>query len=83
MTRNRLYLDAVQSVLGNTSKVMIDVEGGNNLLYLPLDRIVNESSKAQIRGGAENLDIRELTDLVYEQLRRDSAARSNTRGGGR
>jgi membrane protease subunit HflK len=81
VTRNRLYLDAVQNVLGNTSKVMIDVEGGNNMLYLPLDRIVQESGKGQISTGGGNVDIRELTDRVYEQLRRDSATRSNTRGG--
>ncbi|MEL0238290.1 MAG: FtsH protease activity modulator HflK, partial [Gammaproteobacteria bacterium] len=35
VTRDRLYLDALQSVLSSSTKVMIDVEGGNNLLYLP------------------------------------------------
>ena len=40
VTRQRLYLEAVESVLANTNKVMIDVEGGNNLTYLPLDRIM-------------------------------------------
>jgi modulator of FtsH protease HflK len=44
VTRERLYLEAVESVLGNTSKVMIDIDGGNNLLYLPLDKIL-ESTK--------------------------------------
>jgi len=44
VTRERLYLEAVESVLGNTSKVIIDVDGGNNLLYLPLDKIL-ESTK--------------------------------------
>ena len=37
VTRNRLYLDAVQNVMAKSTKVMIDVEGGNNILYLPLD----------------------------------------------
>lgn len=40
VTRERIYLDTVESVLTNSSKVMIDVEGGNNLLYLPLDKII-------------------------------------------
>ncbi len=44
VTRERLYLESVESVLGNTTKVMIDIEGGNNLLYLPLDKIL-ESKK--------------------------------------
>ena len=44
VTRERLYLESVESVLENTSKVMIDIDGGNNLLYLPLDKIL-ESTK--------------------------------------
>lgn len=81
VTRQRLYIDAVQEVLANSSKVMIDVEGGNNMLYLPLDKIVNQSSSAPVLGTSGSADIRELTDRVVEQLRRDNAARSSTRGG--
>ena len=40
VTRERLYLESVEAVLGNTTKVMIDIDGGNNLLYLPLDKIL-------------------------------------------
>lgn len=39
VTRQRLYLETVESVMKNSSKVMVDVEGGNNMLYLPLDRM--------------------------------------------
>jgi len=82
VTRQRLYLDAVQGVMENTSKVVIDVEGGNNLLYLPLDKIVEEGSRSAARGavGSDAVDIRELTDRVYDQMRRDNASRSS-RGG--
>jgi HflK protein len=45
VTRDRLYLDALQSVLSNSTKIMVDVEGGNNLLYLPLDKIMEEKQK--------------------------------------
>jgi membrane protease subunit HflK len=45
VTRDRLYLDALQSVLTNSTKIMVDVEGGNNLLYLPLDKIMEENKK--------------------------------------
>jgi len=41
VTRDRLYLDTVETVLANTSKVMVDVKGGNNILYLPLDKMIN------------------------------------------
>lgn len=39
VTRERLYLDAVQRVMSNSSKVLIDVPGGNNVMYLPIDRL--------------------------------------------
>ena len=40
VTRKRLYIDAVESVMSKTSKIVIDVEGGNNLMYLPLDKMM-------------------------------------------
>lgn len=40
VTRERLYLDMMQQVLSNTSKIMVDQKGGNNLLYLPLDKLI-------------------------------------------
>ncbi len=48
ITRERLYLDMMESVLSHSSKVMVDVEGGNNLLYLPLDKLMDR----QDSGGA-------------------------------
>ena len=39
VTRERLYLETMEEVLGNSNKVMIDVKKGNNLMYLPLDRL--------------------------------------------
>lgn len=83
VTRERLYLDAVQEVLGQTSKVMVDVEGGNNVMYLPLDKLHSQGGASgrvqELRVDSSN--IRELTDAVMEQLRRDSAATSTRRGG--
>ena len=45
VTRQRLYLDAMQNVLGNSTKVLLDVEGGNNLLYVPLDKLLTGSAR--------------------------------------
>ena len=42
VTRERLYIDALEEVLSSSTKVMIDVEGGNNLLYLPLDQLIKK-----------------------------------------
>ena len=41
VTRKRLYMDSIESVLSNSSKLMIDIKEGNNLMLLPLDKIIN------------------------------------------
>jgi modulator of FtsH protease HflK len=44
VTRERLYIDMMQSVLGNSSKVLVDQRsGGQNMLYLPLDKLMSNS----------------------------------------
>jgi membrane protease subunit HflK len=40
VTRDRMYLDAVQRVLSNSSKVVIDQKSNSNLLFLPLDKLL-------------------------------------------
>ena len=74
----------MQAVYGNTSKVMVDVEGGNNMMYLPLDKLT-EQSQARTRSGAaiDSATLREITNAVTEQLRRDAAASGSSRRGGR
>jgi len=46
VTRQRLYLATMEKVYSNTSKVMVDVEGGNNMMYLPLDKIIQQQSNS-------------------------------------
>jgi len=45
VTRERLYLDAIESVLNKSSKVMLDVKGGNSLFYLPLDQLLKPAAR--------------------------------------
>ena len=52
VTRQRLYLDAMQNVLGNSTKVLLDVEGGNNLLYVPLDKLLTGGSREENAGDS-------------------------------
>lgn len=47
VTRTRLYLDALEDVMTNASKILVDVEGGNNLLYLPLDQIMRREGNVE------------------------------------
>lgn len=43
VTRQRLFIDAQEQILSNTSKVLVDQKGGNSLLYLPLDKLMATS----------------------------------------
>ena len=52
VTRQRLYLDAMQQVLANSSKVVVDQKSGGNLLYLPLDKLMQLSSSANAPADA-------------------------------
>jgi membrane protease subunit HflK len=44
VTRERLYLDALETMLGQTSKVILDTKSGNSLMYLPLDQLIQKRS---------------------------------------
>lgn len=52
VTRNRLYLETMQQVYTNTTKVMIDAKGQGNLLYLPLDKLMQAAGGALPQLGA-------------------------------
>ncbi|QIL90459.1 FtsH protease activity modulator HflK [Microbulbifer harenosus] len=70
VTRERMYLDTVQDVMSNTSKVMVDVEGGNNMMYLPLDKLAEGSaSTASQRTQVSPQVIDEISQRVINQLR--------------
>lgn len=45
VTRKRLYLETMEGVLGASRKVIMDVSGGNNLMYLPIDKLMDGSRK--------------------------------------
>ncbi|MCK4742826.1 MAG: FtsH protease activity modulator HflK [Sulfuriflexus sp.] len=52
VTRERLYIEAIESVLSNSTKIMTDTKGGgNNLLYLPLDQIMKNTQRNKSTGG--------------------------------
>lgn len=70
VTRERLYLDTVQEVMSNTSKVMVDVEGGNNMMYLPLDKLAQGSADgAAQRKQVSPAVVEEISQRVIERLR--------------
>ncbi len=71
VTRDRLYIETMQQVYSNVSKVMIDSRSGSNLLYLPLDKLMQQAgapaaataplvspSPAAVDGAVQSVDIR-------------------------
>ena len=57
VTRDRMYLDAMQQIYGNVTKVLVDSKQGSNLLYLPLDKIM------QMTGQTATSDATGVTSL--------------------
>ena len=55
VTRERLYLDAIESVFSNTNKVLIDNDSGNSLMYLPIDKLIDKR-----QNSSSNLPIPEF-----------------------
>ena len=53
VTRRRMYMDTVESVLGRAHKVLIDSHAGNNLVYLPIDKLLEKSAAREAEAAAE------------------------------
>jgi membrane protease subunit HflK len=63
VTRERMYIDTMQQILSATSKVIVDQKGGQNLLYLPLDRIMQMSTQSS-QGSTVTIDTSRATPDV-------------------
>jgi membrane protease subunit HflK len=83
VTRERLYLDTMQQVMSNSSKVLMDVEGGNNLMYLPLDKMMNSSPNNAKSVSLTDSDLRKISDNLRRQSASNSGGdvRTSNRGG--
>jgi modulator of FtsH protease HflK len=79
VTRERMYLDTVQQVLNNTSKVIVDQKSGNNLLFLPLDKLLQLSAAgtAAAQDGGERAPAPEMQSQTPPPL--DSRSRDTFR----
>ena len=64
VTRDRLYIDSMESVLSKSAKVMVDVKGGNNMLYLPLDQLRRQGD------ADENPDNQSSVDRAADEIMR-------------
>src|SRR6201987_2636387 len=53
VTRRRLYMDTIESVLARAHKVLIDSHAGNNLVYLPIDKLLEKSAGREAEPAGE------------------------------
>ena len=73
VTRQRLYIETLEQVLANSTKVLVDAAGGNNLLYLPLDRLVERRADNAPNGLAPSGSPAPITSGLSSSARlRDS-----------
>jgi membrane protease subunit HflK len=76
VTRKRLYLESMESVLSQSSKVLVDTRGGNNLLYLPLDKLMQRD--APLSSAADPFAAAAAAAPTLQQ-RTDARLRDNVR----
>jgi membrane protease subunit HflK len=57
VTRERLYLETLENVLGANNTVLLDVPGGDSLMYLPLDQLMGKSKRAQANSTPARPDL--------------------------
>lgn len=78
VTRQRLYVETVQSVLRDSSKVMLDVKDGNNLTYLPLDRMIQPGTGPRTEAVLPGYDSMEIESAARRPATQ-SSERDNAR----
>jgi membrane protease subunit HflK len=79
VTRDRLYIDAMQEVYSNVTKVLVDTRGSNNLITLPIDRIAAAAagSPQAAQGGGSSGTVATPVDSSSQAI--DPRSRDNAR----
>ena len=57
VTRDRMYLETMQQIFTNTTKMMVDTKNGNNMIYLPLDKIMNQTLSSDAATATKSVGI--------------------------
>ncbi len=79
VTRERMYLETMQEIFANTSKVYLDSRGSGNLLYLPLERLLQQSGAAQPARPPEPAAAAPATENAASAAARAGTLRSRER----
>jgi membrane protease subunit HflK len=80
VTRDRLYIEAIEEIYGASNKVFIDAQGGaGNLLYLPLDQLVRGANQATPGSQSSRSADGQTSDILENPERATDDARERTR----
>ena len=81
VTRERLYLETMESVLANSSKVLVDIQGGNSLMFFPLDKLLSGSATGSVGepGGIDTGDMGAPRSSFDDARRSRDTLRGRTR----
>ena len=77
--RDRMYIDAMQQIYSNTTKVLIDAKAGSNLLYLPLDKIIQQAGASN--PAASSQPVAPLTEPSGNPISPNSPIDARSRDG--
>ena len=79
VTRDRMYIDTMQKIFSSTTKVMVDSKGSNNLIYLPLDKLISQTAAGTAAANAPSTTSALPTGSVAleTQLQQDSRTRDS------
>ncbi len=73
VTRDRLYLDAMEEVYSSTSKVLIDSESSGNLLYLPIDKLAGQDGQTDTKRKSKSTSTYDHIQLESERTQEDTS----------
>jgi membrane protease subunit HflK len=85
VTRDRMYLDTMQQIYTNVTKIMVDSKQGSNLLYMPIDKIMQMSGQAAVGSAAsgstpaDSLATGAVVPVAPPMVSNDARARDNSR----
>ncbi len=73
VTRDRLYIDAMEEVYTSTSKVLIDSESSGNLLYLPIDKLAGQEGQTDTKRKSRSSSTYDQIQLESERTQEDTS----------
>lgn len=78
VTRDRMYIEAMQQIFASTTKVMVDAKNNNSMIYLPLDKLISQSAAESAAGAAQSLPApAEVLPETGRQIDRSRDSRSS------